>query len=154
VRKGPALVLLVSIASTLTVIGVPDLGGTWKLNVDKSDFGLLPPPYSLEERIEHKEPSLVVHWKYSGAEGALSGTSTYKTDGSKSTNLFGDIEIVSTAAWEGDSLRIESVGMMGGIELEFQDTWKLSEDGQTITIDRFMTSAMGDANQTLVLEKQ
>lgn len=152
--KKPALVLLAAIAVTSTAMGAPDLSGTWKLNVDKSDFGPLPPPYSLEERIEHKEPSLVVHWKYSGAEGALSGTSTYKTEGSKSTNLFGDIEIVSTAAWEGDSLKIESVGMMGGMEMEFQDTWKLSEDGQTITIDRFMTSALGDANQTLVLEKR
>jgi hypothetical protein len=152
--KKPALILLVSMAITLTAIGAPNLTGTWKLNLDRSDFGPLPPPYSIEERIEHKEPSLVVDWKYSGAEGALSGTSTYKTDGSKSTNLFGDIEIVSTAAWEGDSLKIESVGMMGGMEIEFQDTWKLSGDGQTITIDRFMTSAMGDANQTLVFEKE
>ena len=152
--KRTALGLFVALAIASTALGAPNLTGTWKLNVDKSDFGPLPPPYSLTERIEHTEPNLVVHWDYSGAEGSMSGKAVYKTDGSKNTNLFGDIEIESTVTWEGDLLKIESVGMMGGMEIEFSDTWTLSADGKTFKVDRFMTSAMGDANQTLVLEKQ
>ena len=152
--KKPALVLLVSLATLSTALGAPNLSGNWKLNLDKSDFGPLPAPFGLTERIEHNEPTLVVHWDYSGAQGDMSGKLSYKTGGSKNTNLVGDMEMTSTATWEGDSLKHKSVGMMQGMEIEFSDTWSLSGDGKTITISRFISSSMGDANQTLILEKQ
>ena len=35
-----------------------DFSGTWKLNAGKSDFGPMPPPDSMTEKIAHQDPSL------------------------------------------------------------------------------------------------
>ena len=35
-----------------------DFSGTWKLNTGKSDFGPMPPPDSMTQKITHQDPSL------------------------------------------------------------------------------------------------
>jgi hypothetical protein len=34
-----------------------DFSGTWKLNAGKSDFGPMPPPDSMTEKITHADPT-------------------------------------------------------------------------------------------------
>ena len=40
--------------------GKPDFSGEWKLNIDKSNFGPIPPPTSLTQTVDHKDPALNV----------------------------------------------------------------------------------------------
>ena len=45
-------------ATSLLGAGVVNTSGTWKLNVEKSDYGKRPKPKDITVKIEHKEPSL------------------------------------------------------------------------------------------------
>jgi hypothetical protein len=51
---------------------VPDLSGTWQLNVEKSVWGKHPKPSSATVTIEHREPA----FKYSGAVTMQLGSET------------------------------------------------------------------------------
>ena len=58
----PRATVLFSLAVGLGLAQVPDLSGTWRLNVEKSVWGKHPKPSGATITIEHREPS----FKYSG----------------------------------------------------------------------------------------
>ena len=62
--------------------GAPNLTGTWKLNVAKSDFGQGQPPASQIDTIEDNEPSVkIVEDQKGGFMGDMNITSTLSSDG-------------------------------------------------------------------------
>jgi hypothetical protein len=126
--------------------------GTWKLNVAKSDFGVLPGPSSRTDVITHKEPQIAVDVTMETPQGNLTYTVNYSTDGKEVTNKVQERESKSTAKWDGNNLVVNTKLNVNDVNAVV--TWVLSADGKTLTISVHLTSAMGEADQKLTFEKQ
>jgi len=151
--------LSITFLIALSVVGVcaqqkTDFSGTWKLNVAKSDFGMLGGPTSRTDVITHKDPSLSNSVTAEGAQGKQQYTVSYTTDGKEAANKMGDREIKSVLKWAGSNLVISSKFVYNDMDVTGESTWVLSPDGKTLTISAHFTSAMGDADQKFVFEKQ
>jgi hypothetical protein len=151
--------LFISFLVALSLVSVsaqqkPDFSGTWKLNVAKSDFGILGGPTSRTDVIIHKDPSLSNSVTAEGAQGKVESKINYTTDGKEAVNKIGDREIKSTLKWAGSVLVINSKFTYNDADVVGEDNWTLSADGKTLTITRHFTSSLGDADQKFVFEKQ
>jgi len=132
----------------------PDFSGTWKLNVAKSDFGALPGPAGRTDVITHKEPSLSDSVTVERADGKQQYTANFTTDDKEVTNQIGGREVKATMKWAGSNLAITSKLVYEGSDVTGNSVWELSGDGKTLTISIHYASAMGEADQRLVFEKQ
>ncbi|HEV7395633.1 MAG TPA: hypothetical protein VGN86_03905 [Pyrinomonadaceae bacterium] len=132
----------------------PDFNGTWKLNVSKSDFGVLGGPDSRTDVITHKEPSITDQVSADGQQGKAEYTIKYTTDGKENTNQINGREVKSTLKWDANNLKITSKFSFNDNDVDAEATWSLSPDGKTLTIEVHYASALGNAEQKLVLEKQ
>lgn len=132
----------------------PNFNGTWKCNISKSDFGQMPAPDTRTDKITHEDPDLKDTLSQSGQMGEVTADLKYSTDGKETTNSVRGNEIKSTAKWEGDELVINGKGSFQGADITLTDHWSLLGDGNTLTIQRHVTSPMGETDQKIVLEKQ
>ena len=149
------LVILTMVLGVVLAQAKTDFSGTWKINAAKSDFGPMPPPDSMTEKITHQDPDLKANVATTGgAMGDMTYDVSYSTDGKETTNTVAGNDFKSTAKWEGDDLVIDTKGKFNDTEFSSQDRWALSSDGKTITVTRHVSSAMGDADMKLVFEKQ
>jgi hypothetical protein len=132
-----------------------DFSGTWKLNTGKSDFGQMPAPDSVIEKITHQDPTLKANV---ATTGGMQGDSTYDvsytTDGKECVNHMGENEFKSTLKWEGDELVVETKGSFGGNEFTAKGRWSLSSDGKMLTVTQHFSSAMGEGDVKEVFDKQ
>jgi hypothetical protein len=131
----------------------PNLSGTWKVNMSKSDFGRGPAPDARTDRIAHQDPNLKDTITQSNQQGEITYDMNYFTDGRETTNTIRKNEFKSVAHWEGDQLAIESKGSLGGA-VTLKDHWSLSEDGKTLTLQRHAARVIGSTDQKIVFEKQ
>jgi len=132
-----------------------DFSGTWKLNAGKSDFGPIPAPDSITQKITHQDPSINAHVATTGGpNGDQTYDATYTTDGKECVNHMGENELKSTLKWDGDDLTVESKGSFGGADFTAKGRWNLSSDGKILTITQHYTSPMGEADVKEVFEKQ
>ena len=150
---------LVAILASITLAALPALAasnfsGEWKLNTSKSNFGEMPPPQSMTQKIAHNEPKLKVAVKMSGQMGDIEFESNYTTDGKECTNEFNGNTSKSTAKWSGDALLFEIKGRFGDNDFTMRDKWTLTEGGKTLTFDRHFSSSMGEGDQKLVFDKR
>lgn len=152
-RQSFGFILFLLLSGSLLFAG-SDFSGKWKLDMQKSDFGGMPAPIEATQVITHADPSLTVQWMWEGDWGQMDGESKYSTDGTETSNSFGQMSMQSKASWEGDNLKIHSVADMGGSDATFDDIWELSADGSAITVNRTMSGPMGEMSQTLVWVKQ
>jgi len=131
-----------------------DYSGTWKLNVAKSDFGVLGGPDSRTDVITHKDPSLSDNVTAEGAQGKQQYTVNYTTDGKEVVNKIGPREVKSTLKWEGSDLVISSKFLYNDAEVNARASWALSPDGKTLTITVHFASSLGETDQKIVYDKQ
>jgi hypothetical protein len=131
-----------------------DFSGTWKLNVAKSDFGVLGGPTSRTDVITHKEPSLSDSVTAEGPQGKMQYSTSYTTDGKEAVNKVGEREVKSTLKWVGSDLVFSSKLTYNDMPVTGGSTWALSPDGKTLTVTAHYTSSMGDADQKFIFEKQ
>ncbi len=134
----------------------PDFSGQWKMNAEKSDFGPLPAPSSRTDKIEHKEPSLKMTRIQSSEQGETTSEWDCTTDGKEcKVEIRGaPLRIKTTVRWDGDALAFDHKGSFNDMEVQIKEKWTLSEDRKVITIKRNLSSPQGEAEQTIVLEKQ
>jgi hypothetical protein len=134
----------------------PNLAGTWKLNIPKSNFGQLPPPASQVNTIEDNEPSMKIAVDQKGGMMGDSNTmSTIDTTGKETKNAgFGGADVLSTAHWDGVALVIDSKTSFQGSDIKIKDTYTLSADGKTLTEVTHVESGMGNFDATNVYDKQ
>lgn len=132
----------------------PNFTGDWKLNVDKSNFGPMPAPEKLTQKIEHKDPSMKVSQSQSGPQGEMSWDVTYSTDGKETSATIGPMETKSTAVWEGDVLVVETKLKAGEADIVIKSKWTLSADGKTITQAAHLVTPQGELDMTYVMDKQ
>jgi hypothetical protein len=144
-------------AAVLTVpamaAGKPDFSGEWKLNVDKSNFGPVPPPTSQTRKIDHKEPTIKIVTAQNGMDGEYTTDLTYTTDGKESKNNVRGAEAKSVAKWDGDALAVDTKLDYQGMEITIKTSMKLSDDGKTINETTKIMTPQGDFDLASVLEK-
>jgi hypothetical protein len=131
-----------------------DFSGTWKANATKSDFGPMPPPDSMTEKIVHEDPSFKVNIAQTGGSGDMTYDQVYTTDGKECVNHMGDNEFKSTLKWDGDDLVADTKGSYEGNEFTAKDRWTLSDGGKTMTVTRHISTSMGEFDMKLVFDKQ
>lgn len=132
----------------------PNFTGDWKMNAAASNFGGMPAPSSLTEKIVHDEPTVKVATAQSGDFGDMNADFVFTTDGKECQNKVADFQVKSTLKWEGPVLVVDSTMDIQGNAATMTDRWSLSEDGKTMTVDRHFSSAMGAGDGKIVFDKQ
>jgi hypothetical protein len=141
---------IITAAANMALAGdKPNFSGTWKLDMDKSSFGPIPPPESMTRRVDHKDPDISVEMSITGPD--LSMSFRYSTDGKETANSFMGADFKSKAVWEGKALVIHNI-----VDAANKSTnkWSLSDDGKTLTDVWTVSSPNGDFEVTYVLAKQ
>ena len=134
----------------------PNLTGTWKLNIGKSNFGQIPPPATQTDTIDDSEPTVKISVAQTGGMmGDSNMTSTVDTSGKESKNPgMGGADVVSNAHWDGATLVIDSKTNFQGSDVKIKDSYSLSADGKTLTEVEHIESGMGNFDITNVYDKQ
>jgi hypothetical protein len=127
-----------------------NFSGEWKLNLAKSDYGIVPPPEFMTRTIKHNDPNLEASTHQKGAQGEVTTTLKYTTDGKPAENTGSK----GSAKWESDKLVVDSVRDLQGAELKFHEVWSLSPDGKTMTINNHIVAPQGEFDLVLVFDKQ
>jgi len=154
-RTGLILAGLLLVAASASAQAKPNFSGDWKLNTAKSNFGAMPAPTSLTQKIVHNDPQLEVQTAQSGDFGDFNSDFKFTTDGKECQNAMGnDFHMTTTAKWDGDVLVMDSKMDFQGNAMSGSDKWMLSPDGKTITVQRHFNGPMGEGDSTIVLEKQ
>ncbi len=149
------LLAAASLTATLaTAADKPDFSGTWKLNVDKSDFGPVPAPDKLERKITHTDPKLAVSSTSVSAQGEQKSEATYSTDGKEAVNKLGGVDVKSVATWDGANLNIKYKREVQGMDINFLEVWTLAPDGKVLTIVNNLNTPQGDFALKMVMDKQ
>jgi hypothetical protein len=149
-----ALLCALGCATLALAADKPDFSGSWKLNVAKSDFGMMPAPEKADYTIAHKDPELNVNSKAVTQMGEMNTDAKYFTDGREFTNTMYGTEVKGTAKWDGKTLVVSQKMNMQGADISVTIKWTLSEDGKTINQDVSVTTPQGDMVQKAVLDKQ
>jgi hypothetical protein len=133
----------------------PNLTGTWKLNVSKSDFGIMPPPDSQVDVIDHHDPVLMVKVSAEGSQGKQEYTINSTTDGKESTNQMMGQPVKSTTVWDGSNLVTNAKLSIQDNDISIKQIYLLSDDGKTLTINaHIVAGSMGEMDQKMIYEKQ
>jgi hypothetical protein len=134
----------------------PNLTGTWKLNIGKSNYGQIPAPASQTDTIEDNEPTVKISTAQTGGMmGDSSISSTVDTSGKESKNPgMGGADVISNAHWDGGTLVIDSKTSFQGSDVKIKDSYSLSADGKTLTEVQHIESGMGNFDITNVYDKQ
>jgi hypothetical protein len=149
---------LIAVLATMVLTGTapaadkPNFSGEWKMNAAKSDFGQLPPPASFVRRIEHSDPLLTIVEDQSA--GGANSTTTRKltTDGKSSALELNGMAAACSAAWDGTVLTATTT--LDSVGLKFTDKMSLSADRKLLTSKIKIASPQGDADLTVVFERQ
>lgn len=144
---------VIAAATNMAVAGdKPDFSGKWKLDLEKSALGAMPPPESMIRTVIYKGAEISVHQLITGPEMTLDFT--YFTDGKESANNFMGADFKSKAHWDGNTLVIQNEVGNGGEQGKSTNKWSLSADGKTFTDVLSISSPQGDMEMTYVLVKQ
>lgn len=139
----------------LAAQSAPNLSGTWQLQIDKSDFGMMPGPTSRTDIIDHKDPSLTIKRSAVSAQGPTSTDLVYAVDGKEWKNKAGDgSDLVSTLTWDGAVLVVVTNIVTPQGEAVVTDRLSLSADGKTLTQDRVIAIQGQEIVQKMVLARQ
>src|SRR5262245_51391549 len=109
-----ALVVMTFVGAA-TAADKPNLSGTWKINIAKSDYAGLPLPESFVRTIQHAEPSITIVEDQVG-QGATPHTERKMTTDGKTTAIeINGAPVNVTAAWEDSTLvattAVDAVGV-------------------------------------------
>lgn len=134
---------------------VPNLSGTWVLQVDKSDFAGMQAPTSRTDVFDHQEPKLTIKRSVTANGQEATSNLVYVIDTKPYKNMVGPNELTSTLHWEGPALvSVSTVQDPQAGEVTITDRYELSQDGKTLTQRRTLSAQGREAIQTLVLVKQ
>jgi len=131
----------------------PNFSGTWKLDVTKSDFGVLPPDNARTDVIEQTDSAMKVSVSQDAADGKRDYVLNLTTDGKEAVNNAGGLELKSTVTFEGANLVMSTKLKFQDNDVSIKDVWQLSEDGKTLTRNGHLESPMGETDQKLIFAK-
>ncbi len=148
------LLLLVSCCVAIPAQDKPDFSGEWVIDLDESDFGQFPAPSSYVRIIEHNEPSIKTVTTQTGQQGETTTETACTTDGAECVNTVPFGEMKGAAKWDGDTLVTNATMDLQGMEIQYEERLDLSADGKTLTVTAHVSSEMGAADFTMVLNKR
>lgn len=141
-------------AGTLVAADKPNFTGEWKLNIEKSSFGPMPPPVSQVMKIDHSDPKMVSTSDQESADGQkMSIVMKYTTDGVEAVNDLRGAPAKVIAKWEGEALVVNTKLDFQGMEIKIVNTMKLAADGKSITAVAKIETPQGEFESTSLLEK-
>lgn len=140
-------------AAMLLAADKPDYSGHWVVDLAKSDFGMMPPPSKMERDIEHKDPDMNIKSLQVGERGEFKTESKYTTDGKEATIKMRNREAKVKAIWDGTKLKVNSRIEFSGSEITQDETWIISEDGKTLTIENAIKAPQGEFTTKSVFTK-
>ena len=140
--------------SPLQAQSKPDFSGTWRVNLEKSDFGSLSRPTGLINKIVHREPNIELTMTEISASGETVTKAHFTTDGKENSNSSRGNTVRSRQWWDGNVLVAEAQGTFAGAQFTGKSRWTLSSDGKVLTIERDLTNVRGETHQKLLLERQ
>jgi hypothetical protein len=146
--------LLVAVPAAARAQQVPNLSGTWVLQLDKSDFGPIPGPTSRTDVVDHQEPKLNIKRTTVQNGTEVVGNLVFVIDGKEYKNTMGPQELTSTLKWDGAVLVVSTNTSMQGADVALLDRYSLSADGKTLTQDRTISVQGQSLTQKLVFTKQ
>lgn len=133
----------------------PNLSGSWKLNVSKSDFGQIPPPDSRTEAITDNEPAIKIVATWTGGPmGGGSNTMDLDTTGKETTSQFMGSDAKSKAKWDGSALVVDTSMTMQDADVQIHSSYSLSADGKVLTVNAHIVGPMGELELKSVYDKQ
>lgn len=132
----------------------PNFSGNWKLNISKSDFGMIPPPDSRSDVIEQSGDMIKDTVSQVGQQGAVNYTLNLKADGTEAAVKLGQRDAKVTAQWADNALAVTTKLDFDGNDVVLKSNWTLSADGNTMTQAAHITSPMGEMDTKFVFEKQ
>src|SRR5580658_9183098 len=115
--------LSVAVLLASTAFAAPNLTGDWKLNLAKSQYGLLPAPLEVTRKIKLDGIALSMSTYQKSAQREGTSELKYTTDGKVCINKMTNGESKGTARWEGGTLIIESSQQNGAAEIKSRETW-------------------------------
>jgi hypothetical protein len=130
----------------------PGYSGEWKMNPAASNFGQLPAPNSFVREIELAGPALSIVENQSAGGAQSTTTRKLTTDGKPATLELNGYPAVCSAVWDGKD--IVATTNMESASLKFTDRMSLSADGKTLTSKVQIASPQGDAQLTIVFDRQ
>lgn len=146
--------IVLALAASVSAQSKPNFSGTWKLNVAKSDFGVLPPSNGRTDIIDHQDPNLKDTVSDDAAQGQQNYTLSMTTDGKEAINKPGGLEMKNVATWDASNLMVNTKLQFQGSDVTIKTSWALSADGKTLTESAHFESQMGETDQKLIFEKQ
>lgn len=126
-----------------------DFSGSWMLNLAKSQYGQFPAPDVMMRTVKMAGTQLTMSTYQKGAQGEVSSELKYTTDGKPSVNGAS----TGIAKFEGEALVIESSREAQGAKLTQRDTWTLSPDKKTLTVQSHVKLPNGEFDVKQVFEK-
>lgn len=131
----------------------PNLSGKWTVDLEKSDFGMLPPPSKLERNINHSDPQFTVSTVQATPRGERTSEAKCTTDGKEC-----DIQIMGQAAkmkatWEGEVLVVVTKAQLQGTELEQIERWMVEDGGKVLKTVSKLRLPQGENESTLIFTK-
>ena len=140
-------------ASLAAAADKPDFSGDWKMNIEKSSFGPVPPPTSYTRKVTHQEPSVTIADEQKGGTGDQSVSHTYTTDGKQVSYQMNGADVKAAASWDGDALVVRSNVDAGGIAISIAEKMTLSEGNHKLTDTIKLATPMGDLDLIYIFEK-
>jgi hypothetical protein len=137
IKMRRALIVLSFLA--VNAVAAPNFTGAWRLNVLKSVYGKVPAPSSMIRTILQDGNSLSMTTLQKGSQGEVTTNLKYTLDGKPVTNTTATGDSKSIARWDGAHLAIETSREVQGAELKSAETWDLSSDGKSLTIETHLT---------------
>lgn len=118
----------------------PDFTGTWKLNLDRSDYGDLQGPETRTDVIEVHGDRITEHVSAEGRHRPQQYTMSFATDGTPGMlspgARMGMITILGISAiWDKSSLILTQSLQVQGAPLSVINRYTLSADAKTLTIN-------------------
>jgi len=142
-------------ALSLTAMAKPNLSGTWKLDVAKSEFGNMPGPASMTRVITHNDPAIAVKTTQAGPRGEFTTELKYTTDGKESVNTTRMGDVKSNVSWDGDTLVVKfKVNNPNAGELNIEERWDLESGGKSMIVKTKITGAAEAMGRKMIFTKE
>jgi hypothetical protein len=130
----------------------PNFSGEWTMNAAKSNFGQLPAPAKFVRKIQHSVPSLTVIEEQTAGGNDSTTTRKITTDGKSVTIELNGAPALCSSVWDGSDLVATTA--LDTVGLKFTDRMSLSSDGKLLTSKVQIASPQGDAELTIVFDRQ
>jgi hypothetical protein len=139
----------------------PDLSGTWKLDLTKSDFDQVPPPADETVVFARTGPAFTIATTSDNERGKEVYTLPFTVDGTDTPTpkgIFADtatLQYLSTKGeWQGASLVLTQKIMYQGAPGSLKSTFTLSADGKTLARAMHISVDQGEFDTNSIFEKQ